>query len=122
MHLTGHDVTQNGRDAVITDQESDELGTLLAGLHEYFEWRKAVGKPQASFAVAELHGDLNDPNNASSWSDLREVVDSSLSLKAFNTSVGKLLPKYRGRVSGGMKLNVSVVNRKPYWRIDAVSR
>jgi putative DNA primase/helicase len=121
MHLTGHDVTQNSRDAVITDQEADELGTLLGGLHEYFEWRKASGKPQPAFTVAELHGDLNDLNNASSWSGLREVVDASLSYRAFCTSVGRLLPKYRGRVSGGMKLIVTTVNRKHYWRIDVVN-
>ena len=119
MHLTGQDVTQNGKDADIVDHESAELATLLSGLNDYFVWRKTTGK-EPRFTAAELHADLNDPANGSAWSELREVIDASLSLSKFNTTTGIMLAKNKGRVANGMKLTVSVVSKKRYWRISNV--
>jgi hypothetical protein len=120
MHLTGHDVTQNAKDAFVADQEVDELATLLSGLNEYFEWRKSLTDKQAHFTVAELYADLNHADNLSSWPELREVVDASLSQSHFNRIVGSVLPKHKGRVSNGLKLVVTNLNKKRYWRIVRV--
>lgn len=117
LHLTGHDVTKNGKNAIVADEESSELGTLLTGLAEYAGWRAETGKSEW-FTVAELHTDLN---SHSAWPDLREVVDTSITQKAFNSAVGKLLSKHKGRVSEGKKLNLKIVSKKPYWRITSVT-
>jgi putative DNA primase/helicase len=121
MHLTGHDVTQNGKDAGIVDHESDGLATLLNGLNDYYEWRKSEGKTPQAFTVADLHADMNHAGNASSWVGLRELVDPSLSLSKFGAIAGKMLAKNKGRVKNGMKLVVNDVNGKRYWRIVRTS-
>ena len=118
--LTGQDVTQNGRDAVITDHESDELGVLLAGLDEYYQWRKGQIGRSEKFTVAELYTDLNNPVYASFWANLREIFEPESNLRTFNTVVGRLLSKYKGRVSDGLRLNASVYKKKPYWYIGRV--
>lgn len=118
LHLTGHDVTKNGKNAIVADEESSELGTLLAGLAEYAGWQAETGTSKW-FTVAELHTDLN---RHSAWPDLREVVDPSVSQKAFGSTVGKLLSKHKGRVSEGKKLTLNIVNKKPFWSITSVNK
>lgn len=120
MHLTGYDVTDNGKDAVVADEESSELGTLLSGLADYAGWRAKNNRPER-FTVAEIHTDLNAFGNETAWPDLREAVDSSVSQKAFSSTVGKLLSKHKGRVSEGKKLILNMVSKKPYWRITDVA-
>ena len=115
-HLTGYDIFGNGKDAIVQDTASNELETLITGLSDYVHWRKANGRA-ADFAVSELHADLNDRNNEEAFSGLRELFEYDCSLRSFNSSAGKVLNTYRGRVYGTSKLTVHLKSKKPFWKI-----
>lgn len=115
-HLTGFDVARNGADATVTDTAGSELETLITGLREYTQWRKESGR-KAEFALSELHIDLNDRNNGDAWGELRELLEFDCSLRSFNTSAGKVLNTYRGRVCEGSKLTMKLRAKKPFWNI-----
>ena len=116
-HLTGHDISKNGSEAVVMDTTGNELASLITGLTDYTEWRTATGKPGA-FTMSELHADMNTFGNETSWPELREVLEPSASVKAFGSSAGKVLGTYRGRVWGTSKLVEKLVGKKPFWSIE----
>lgn len=119
-HITGHDVTANGADAIVMDAATNELAAVIGGLADYSSWRSENGKSDW-FAIAELHSDLNSFGNETAWPELREVLEPTASVKAFGSSAGKLIGAYRNRVCNGRKLTMRLVSKKPFWRVSQTS-
>lgn len=115
-HITGHDIALNGADAVVMDAATNELAAIIGGLGDYSTWRAENGKNEW-FAISELHADLNAFGNDKAWPELREVLDAGATVRSFGSSAGKIIGTYRNRVCGGLKLEMKLVTKKPFWRI-----
>ena len=93
MHLTGHDVLKNNESAGVADVEAEELTQLLTGFKVYSKWKQSE-----RITAGDIYDDITDVINASSFGELRSLVDTGRGKRSFESSFGRLVNKHKGRV------------------------
>lgn len=101
------------------DHEQHAAADLIAGLALYAGWRAEHGKPER-FTIAELYADLNEPGNERARYRLNSVLMVEYPATSFAVSAGRCLRRHLARSHDGMKLDMKLVDRKPFWRVARI--